>query len=86
MFPSWVMVHKLSKKVQFFSDLSKKSKSVKAIYINASEKSHYTLSDNGMAFVDPSHRSWDKNIKKDAIKISKISDYNIKKDAESEGI
>ena len=36
MFPSWVMVCKLSKKVnflQFCADLSKKSKSVEAIYI-----------------------------------------------------
>ena len=40
MFPSWVMVHKFSKKghfLQFCADLSKKSKSVKAIYIYASE-------------------------------------------------
>ena len=49
MFPSWVMVCKLSKKVnflQFCVDLSKKSKSesAKAIYICASESSHYTLS------------------------------------------
>ena len=38
MFPSWVMALKLSKKVhflQFCADLSKKSKSVKAIYIYA---------------------------------------------------
>ena len=52
MFPSWVMVCKLSKKVhflQFCADLSKKSKSVKAIYIYASESSHYTLSENVMA-------------------------------------
>ena len=42
MFPSWVMVLKLSKKVhflQFCADLSKKSKSIKAIYIYASERS-----------------------------------------------
>ena len=42
MFPSWVMVFKLSKKVhflQFCADLSKKSKSIKAIYIYASERS-----------------------------------------------
>ena len=41
------MVRQLSKKVQFLqfcADLSKKSKSVKAIYIYASESSHYTLS------------------------------------------
>ena len=44
MFPSWVLVCKLSKKVyflQFCADLSKKFKSVKAIYIHASESSHY---------------------------------------------
>ena len=40
MFPCWVMVFKLSKKVhflQFCTDLRKKSKSIKAIYIYASE-------------------------------------------------
>ena len=39
-FPSWVMDPKLSKKVdfwQFCADLSKKSKSIKEIYKNASE-------------------------------------------------
>ena len=38
MFPVWVMVLKLSKKVhflQFCADLSKNSKSIKAIYIYA---------------------------------------------------
>ena len=62
MFPSWVMVHKLSKKVhflQFCADLSKKSKSIKAIYIYASESSLSTLSENGMVYRGPSHRSWD---------------------------
>ena len=62
MFPSWIMVCKLSKKVQFLqfcADLSKKSKSVKAIYIYASESSHYTLSENGMVYRGLSHRSWD---------------------------
>ena len=42
MFPSWVMVLQLSKKVnflQFYADLNKKSKSIKAIYIYASERS-----------------------------------------------
>ena len=61
-FPSWVMVQKLSKKVhflQFCADLSKKSKSVKAIYIYASESPHYTLSENGMVYRSTSHRSWD---------------------------
>ena len=40
MFPSWVKVLKLSKKVHFLlfcADLSKKPRSVKAIYIYASE-------------------------------------------------
>ena len=47
------MVGKLSEKVhflQFCADLSKKSKSVKAIYIYASESSHYTLSENAMVY------------------------------------
>ena len=51
MFPSWAMVLKLSKKVhflQFCADLSKKSKSIKAIYIYASERSRYALSENGI--------------------------------------
>ena len=42
------MVLKLSKKgifLQFCADLSKKSKSIKAIYIYASEKSRYGLSE-----------------------------------------
>ena len=46
MFLSWVMVCKLSKKVhflQFCANLSKKYKSAEAIYIYASESSHYTL-------------------------------------------
>ena len=71
------MVLKLSKKVhflQFCADLSKKSKSVKAIYIYASESSHYTLSENDMVYRGLSHRSWD------------ISNENIKKDADSAGI
>ena len=48
MLPSWVMVLKLSKKVnflQFFADFSKKSKSVKVIYTYTSESSCYTLSE-----------------------------------------
>ena len=52
-FPSWVMVRKLSKKVyflQFCAELSKKSKSVKAIYIYASERSRYALSENGIVY------------------------------------
>ena len=53
MFPSWVMVLHLSKKVnflQFYADLSKKSKSIKAIYIYASERSRYALSENGIVY------------------------------------
>ena len=53
MFPSWVMVLKLSKKVhflQFCADLSKKSKSIEAIYIYASERSRYALSENGIVY------------------------------------
>ena len=55
MFPSWVIVLKLSEKVhfmQFSADFSKKSKSIKAIYIYASERSHYTLSENGIVYYD----------------------------------
>ena len=62
MFPSLVMVCKLSKKVhflQFCADLSEKSKSVEAIYIYASESSHYTLSENAMVYRGLSHCSWD---------------------------
>ena len=62
MFPSWVMVRKLSKKVhflKFYADLSKKSKSVKAVYIYASESFHYPLSENGMVYRGSSHCSWD---------------------------
>ena len=43
------MVRNLLKKayfLQFSDDLSKKSKSVKTIYIYASESSHYTLSED----------------------------------------
>ena len=46
MLPSRVMVLKLSKKVyflRFYADLSKKSKSIKAIYIYTSEGSRYTF-------------------------------------------
>ena len=65
MFPSWVTVLKLSKKVhflQFYAGLSKKSKSikannhskkpncVKAIYIYASERSCYALSENFIVY------------------------------------
>ena len=53
MFPSSVMVNKLSKKghfKQFWADVSKKSKYVKASYIYESESSHYTLSENAMVY------------------------------------
>ena len=47
------MVLKWSKKVhflQFCADLSKISKSIKAIYINASERSRFALSENGIVY------------------------------------
>ena len=59
---SWVMVCKLSKNVhflQFCADVSKISKSVKAIYIYVSESSHYSLSENAMVYRGLSHSSWD---------------------------
>ena len=62
MFPSWVMILKLSKKVhffQFYADLRKKSKPVKDIYIYASETSYYTLSENDMVYTGLSHCPWD---------------------------
>ena len=49
MFSSWVIVLKLSKKVhllQYCADFSKKTKPVKAIYIYASKRSRYALSEN----------------------------------------
>ena len=49
MFPAWVMVCKLSETVlflQFCADVSKKSKSVRAIYTYGSESFQYTLSEN----------------------------------------
>ena len=51
MFPSWVRVLKLPKKVhllQFRADVSKKYKSIKAMHICASERSHYELSESGI--------------------------------------
>ena len=47
------MLLKLSKKVlflQFSADLSKKFKSVQVIYINASERSRYALSENSLVY------------------------------------
>ena len=53
------MVLKLSKKVQFLQfciDLSKKPKSVKTIYIYASESSRHTLSENDIVYKNLIHR------------------------------
>ena len=53
-FPWWVIVLKLSEKVhflQFCAGLSKKSKSIKAIYIYACEKSRYALSENNIVYM-----------------------------------
>ena len=36
--------------LQFCADLTKKSKSIKAIYIYASERSRYALSENGTVY------------------------------------
>ena len=55
MFPSYLMVLKLSKKAQFLqfcADLSKKPKLDKSIYTNEFESSHYTLSENDMVYRD----------------------------------
>ena len=60
MFPSWAMVLKLSEKFfQFCADVSKKPKSIKAIYLYASESSHSTLLENDMVHSGLSHCSWD---------------------------
>ena len=53
MFPSWVMVLELSKKMhflQFCAEIRKKSKSINAIYIHAPEGSRYALSENGFVY------------------------------------
>ena len=53
MFPFLVIILKLSKKVHFFqfcADLSKKCKSIKAIYIYVSERCRYHLSENGIVY------------------------------------
>ena len=60
MFPTQFTVCKLSKKeyfLQFCIDHSKKSKSVEAIQIYASESSHYTLSENAMIYRGLNRRS-----------------------------
>ena len=47
------MVFKLSKIVsflQFFADISKKSRAVIAIYVYASESSRFTLLENGVGY------------------------------------
>ena len=52
-FPSTVMVLKLSQNMhflQFCADLSKKSKHIKAIYIHASERARCALSENGTVY------------------------------------
>ena len=51
-FPSWVMVLKLSKKLHFcnFVLTSAINLSLKAIYIYASERSWYALSENGIVY------------------------------------
>ena len=53
MFPSSFMALKLSKKVhflQFCAGLSKKSRSIEAIYIHASGRSRHALSENGIVY------------------------------------
>ena len=52
------MVPKFSKKVHFCVDLSKKSKSIKAIYIYASERPRYALSENGIVYYATTYRFW----------------------------
>ena len=73
MFPSWVWLSITEKSVflQFCTGPSKKSNSITAIYIYASESSYYSLSENDMVYRGLSHRSWD------------ISNYNIRKDVDS---
>ena len=59
------MVLKLSKKVhflQFLADLSKKHKSIKAIYIHASERSRYALSENGIVYCAMTYYFWDVSV------------------------
>ena len=61
MFPSKVMVLKLSEELQylqFCAHLNQKHKSVKTIYIYASESSYYSLTDyDHMVYRGLSHRS-----------------------------
>ena len=61
-FLSWVMVLKLPKIVHFLqicADLSKKSKSIKAIYLYPSERPHHALSENSMFYRGLSNSSRD---------------------------
>ena len=84
-FPSWVMVLKLSKKVhflQFCADLSKKSKSIKAIYIYASERSRYALSEIGVVYYAMTYcfrgmSVWSRSILKNFCWVSIFSDILI---------
>ena len=75
-FPSrvWFSIAEKSIFLQFCTDPSKKSSSVTAIYIYAPESSHYSLLENDMVYRGLSHHLWD------------ISNYNIRKDADSAGI
>ena len=62
MFPSNVMVLKLSKKLHFFSILcwpKQTPKSIHVTYIYTFESSHYTVLENVMVNRGPSHHSWD---------------------------
>ena len=60
-----VSMFPLSKKEHFYKFLLRSSvadlkiASVKAIYIYASESSHYTLWENGIVYRSPNHHSWD---------------------------
>ena len=60
-FPSWFWFSVVEKSVflQFCTDPSKKSNSITAIYIYASESSYYSLSENDIVYRGLSHRSWD---------------------------
>ena len=50
MFPYGPSIVKKLHFLQFCADLSKKSKSIKPIYIYASERSCYALSENGIVY------------------------------------
>ena len=50
-FPAFPSFSKKVHLLQIFFDFSKKPKSVKAIYIYASESSHCTLSEGGMVWI-----------------------------------